>query len=92
MALLDTQQEKDQLFEADEAYFLTSDRDGDGFISLSELRRAVKRLSLSTVGVEGKFREADADGDGSLGFGEYLAAVLYWEPEVASQDPVSSDD
>ena len=84
-----TQQEKDQLFEADEADFLTSDRDGDGSISLSKLRRAVKRLSLSAVGVEGKFREADADGDGFLGFGEYLAARLLWEPEEVFQDPAT---
>ena len=89
---LHTQQEKDQLFEADEAYFLTSDRDGDGSISLSELRRAVKRLSLSAVGVEGKFREADADGDGSLGFGEYLSAVMFWEPEAGFQDSATIDD
>ena len=87
-----TQQEKDQLFEADEADFLTSDRDGDGSISYSELRRAVERLSLPTAGCGGKFREADADGDGSLGFGEYLSAVMFWEPEAVYQDPASMDD
>ena len=60
--------------------------------SRSRSRRAVERLSLPTVGFEGKFREADADGDGPLGFGEYLAAGGIWEPEVVFQDPPTMYD
>ncbi len=67
-----TRREQNQFFKTSEAAFLSNDRDGDGSISLSELKRAVTLLSPSTGRVEGKFRKADFNRDGVLGFGEYL--------------------
>ena len=65
-----TKHEKNQFFKKLEAAFLSNDRDGDEFISFSELQRADTRL----VPGRGKefFREADLNRDGVLGFDEYL--------------------
>ena len=65
-----TKREQNQFFKQLEAAFLSNDRDGDGFISFSELQRAVTRLKPGR-GVK-FFAGADLNRDGVLGFGEYL--------------------
>ena len=61
-----------------DAHFEASDRDGNGLISFGELKRAVKRLPMSLVGAEIKFRKADVDGDGSLEWVEHFTALSDW--------------
>ena len=54
--------------------FRTFDRDGNGFISSSELRKVMKRLGtrISTEEVERMVRKADADGDGKVSYEEFV--------------------
>jgi Ca2+-binding EF-hand superfamily protein len=62
------------------ADFLSSDRDGDGSISFSELRLASGRISASTFRfeeVEEVFRMVDVDKDGVLGVTEDLTAISW---------------
>ncbi len=66
--------EDGELFEAS----MVVDRDGNGFISVAELR-----LSLEDTGEEPTFEEfdeefcmADADGDGHINYEEYLKDSL----------------
>ena len=69
-----------QLYMARGADFLSSDRDGDGSISFSELRLASGRISASTFRfkkVEEVFRLVDVDKDGVLGVTEYLNAISW---------------
>ena len=79
-----TRRERDEAFAYDAAHFVDSDRNGDGAVSLVELKRSFKHWSLP-VGVAGSsFRAANVDGDGSLSFGEYLVAwesLSDWQPE-----------
>ena len=63
-----TKREQNQFFKKLEAAFLSNDRDGDAFISFSELQRAVTRLVPGRGG--DLFREADLNRDGVLGFDE----------------------
>ena len=65
-----TKREKNQFFKKLEAAFLSNDRDGDGFISFSELHRAVTRLVPGRG--ENLFAKHDLNRDGVLGFDEYL--------------------
>jgi hypothetical protein len=79
-----TKREQNQFFKQLEAAFLSNDRDGDGFISFSELHRAVTRL------VPGRgvifFAMADLNRDGVLGFDEYLELDFSGLDEIAWQE------
>ncbi len=69
-----------QLFLARGADFLSSDRDGDGSVSFSELRLASGRISASILRfdeVEEVFRLVDLDKDGVLDVTEYLNAISW---------------
>ena len=69
-----------QLYRARGADVLSSDRDGDGSISVSELSKASGRISASTFRfkeVEEVFRLVDCDKDGVLGVTEYLNAISW---------------
>jgi hypothetical protein len=79
-----TKREQNQFFKRLEAAFLSNDRDGDGFISFSELQRAVTRLKPGR-GVE-LFAGADSNRDGVLGFDEYLELDFSGWDEIAWQE------
>ena len=66
-AVHDSKEEMRQLFR-------TFDRDGNGFISASELRKVMKRLGtrISAEEVERMVRKADADGDGKVNYEEFV--------------------
>ena len=73
-----------QLYMARGADFLSSDRDGDGSISFSELRKASGRISASTFRfkeVEEVFRLVDVNKDGVLGVTVYLNAMSWLDTE-----------
>jgi calmodulin len=54
--------------------FKVFDKDGNGFISASELRSVMASLGekLTDEEVEEMMREADADGDGQVNFEEFV--------------------
>ena len=60
---------------------MSNDRDGDGFISFSELHRAATRL-VPGRGVKW-FARADLNRDGVLGFEEYLELDFSGLDEIA---------
>ena len=66
-AVHDSKEEMRQLFR-------TFDRDGNGFISASELRKVMKRLGtrISAEEVKRMVRKADADGDGKINYEEFV--------------------
>ena len=73
-----------QLFLARGADFLSSDRDGDGSISLSELWLASGRISVSTFRfeeVEEVFHQVDVGKNGVLDVTEYLNAISFLDTD-----------
>ena len=73
-----------QLFLARGADFLSSDRDGDGTILLSELWLASGRISVSTFRfeeVEEVFHLVDVDKNGVLDVTEYLNAISWLDTD-----------
>ncbi|KAL4237939.1 hypothetical protein ACF0H5_002649 [Mactra antiquata] len=69
--------ETDSELEIREA-FKVFDKDGNGFISSTELRYVMTNLGekLTDEEVEDMIREADADGDGQVNYGEFLQIML----------------
>ena len=64
------------------------DEDGNGFISASELQRAIARLAddgeaVSADEVDAMIRTVDRNGDGQIDFGEFVQALTL-EKEVAA--------
>lgn len=58
------------------------DQNNDGFITLSELRRALDNdCKLSTEDVQALIKEADIDGDGKINFAEFTQ-VMASNPQV----------
>ena len=54
--------------------FRAFDRDGNGFVSASELREMMARLGMriSAEEVERMVKKADADGDGKVNYEEFV--------------------
>ena len=54
------------------------DRDNDGSISKDELREAMTRYgqTFSAAECDEMFRDADANGDGSIDFEEFLGMMM----------------
>jgi calmodulin len=59
-------------------YFSVFDRDGDGTINLSELRRVLTSIGevLTENELDVIFNDADVDGDGKLDYNEFSAMLL----------------
>lgn len=60
------------------AAFAVFDQDGNGFLSRSELRAALKVLKeeeLSDQDLDRLMRHADRDGDGQIGFEDFFASI-----------------
>ena len=62
----DPEKEKDEMLEA----FKTFDRDGNGFLSMAELRYVMVNIGekLTDDELEEMMREADVDGDGKINY------------------------
>ena len=73
-----TKREQNLFFKKLEAAFLSNDREGDGFISFSELQRLVPGRDWEL------FREADLDRDGVIGFVDFLN--YWWDGGLLSED------
>ena len=58
--------------------FKVFDKDGNGFISASELRHVMVNLGeeLTDEDVDEMIREADVDGDGQIGFEEFARMMM----------------
>ncbi|XP_064601550.1 calmodulin-beta-like isoform X1 [Liolophura sinensis] len=58
--------------------FKVFDRNGDGFISASELRHVMTTLGeqLSDDEVENMIKEADVDGDGMINYEEFIRMMM----------------
>lgn len=58
--------------------FRVFDRNGDGFISASELRHVMTNLGekLTDEEVEDMIREADLDGDGLVNYEEFVTVLM----------------
>jgi len=58
--------------------FRVFDRNGDGFISASELRHVMTNLGekLTDEEVEDMIREADLDGDGLVNYEEFVSVLM----------------
>ena len=72
----------DLLYVSRGADFVSSDKDGDGTISLPELRLASRRISVSAfrpVEVEEIFHFVDKNKNGVLSVTEYLNAVAWFD-------------
>ena len=72
----------DLLYVSRGADFVSSDRDGDGTISLPELRLATRRISVSALRpgkVEEIFYFVDKNDNGVLNVTEYLNAVAWFD-------------
>ena len=71
--------------------FRVFDRDGNGFISASELRHVMTNLGekLTDDEVDEMIREADIDGDGQVNYEGECFAILYFEmaPSLLSSYP-----
>ena len=69
-----TDDSEDELREA----FKVFDKDGDGFVSASELRHVMVNLGeeLTDEDVDEMIREADIDGDGQIGFEEFARMMM----------------
>ncbi|CAN0920439.1 Calmodulin-like protein 11 [Linum grandiflorum] len=67
---------QDQILEFHEAFCLL-DKDGDGRITMEELRRAMKSLGLrpSEGELQEMIKEVDWDGNGSIEFEEFLSLM-----------------
>ena len=70
----DKEDQEDQLREA----FMVFDKNGDGFLSSSELQYAMTSLGerLSSEELHGLMSEADLDGDGQLNYEEFINVML----------------
>jgi len=68
-----------------ESQFAALDRDGNGTVTLDELKLALASSGgdLGHMEAEQLFKSLDMNGDGEIGFTEFLAAVL---PESARED------
>lgn len=63
--------------------FQDFDRDGDGRISVAELRRALRALGeeVDSAGVEEMIHRADTDGDGQISYEEFAKIMVSgWGP------------
>ena len=54
------------------------DADHDGFISSSELRKAMKKtkINLTKSQIEVMIKEADNDGDGQVSYDEFVGMMM----------------
>merc|ERR1719219_1012225 len=65
------------------------DKNGDGYISKSELKSAMKKMDqdCSDEAVERMFAEADLDGDGEVSFKEFVSRLdLEGQQQEATSD------
>lgn len=55
------------------------DLDGNGYISMSELKQVASELGeeLTEAEIDEMIREADADGDGQVDYNEFLRMMMY---------------
>jgi calmodulin len=70
-----TSSEEDEIFEA----FKVFDKDGNGFISASELRQVMAGLGkkLTDEEVDDIIREVDINGDGQIDYSEFVKMMGY---------------
>jgi calcium-dependent protein kinase len=63
--------------------FITLDTNGDGKLSIEELRQGYKHARIDLTDVERIMEICDSDGNGFIDYSEFLTATINWKKELS---------
>merc|ERR1711920_561457 len=77
LAAVASQMSRDAIADLEQA-FIAMDENGDGTLSLDELRRGMQNCGISLVGIDAQamLDNIDTDGSGAIDYSEFIAATM----------------
>lgn len=65
--------------------FAAMDKNGDGMLSIEELKEGLKSTGESSNNIEELLKRVDEDGNGCINYSEFLNAAVNWDKELSKE-------